>query len=209
MRYWAYINNEVRGPFEKDKLAGLPAFSRASLICPEAQAGKQGNDWKEAGSFPEVLAALEPAAAPAQSPKPAAESPLLMTMRGTLIEEPEAAAPAAQAAPAPAPRAQPAESPLAMTMRGTLIEGAVVPEPTPARPERTAAPVMPSGPAAPAPAQTDDKQQLEALRARLEQIGAMLVSIGNSQSQVLDRLGRLEGAVTDMKALLAPVPPKI
>ena len=57
MRYWAYIDKEVRGPFEKERLAGLPGFGAASLVCPEGSAEGQ-NGWKAASAFPEVMAAL-------------------------------------------------------------------------------------------------------------------------------------------------------
>ena len=162
MRYWAYLNNQVCGPVEKEKLPELAGFILTSLICPETPAGGETVGWKEASTYPEVLAALGPAAAPAAAPAPA---------------------PAPQRAPA-------AESPLMMTMRGTLIE-------TPAAQE-------PAKPAGAAPAAQQPPPQPEPAAQKLEQISAMLASIANGQSQLLERLGRLENSVADMKSLLFP-----
>ncbi len=193
MRYWAYINNQVCGPVEKEKLPELATFTLATLVCPEAPAGGEAVAWKAASAYPEVLAALTPAPSPAPAPAPApqrapaAESPLMMTMRGTIIDMPvvqPAAAP--QPAPAPAPAA---ESPLMMTMRGTLIEAPAIKEPALA---------------APAPAAQQTAPQPEPAAQKLEQISAMLASIANGQSQLLERLGRVESSVAEMKALLFP-----
>ncbi|PIU17727.1 MAG: hypothetical protein COT18_12470 [Elusimicrobia bacterium CG08_land_8_20_14_0_20_59_10] len=86
------MNNEVCGPYEKEKLSGLANFSLSSLICPETPAGGQTSSWKEASAYPEVLAALSPA--PAKPRVTAAESPLELTMRGSLISVPEPKEPA-------------------------------------------------------------------------------------------------------------------
>lgn len=192
MRYWAYINNQVCGPVEKEKLPEIATFTLATLVCPETPAGGETVAWKAASTYPEVLAALTPAPAPAPAPAPqrapAAESPLMMTMRGTIIDMP-VAQPAASPQPAPAP-APAAESPLMMTMRGTLIE-------TPAAQE-------PAKPAVTAPAPQQALPQPEPAAQKLEQISAMLASIANGQSQLLERLGRLESSVVDMKSLLFP-----
>lgn len=58
MKYWAYINNEIKGPFEKEKLLELPEFSNSTLICPQSPVGEKTEDWKEAASFPEIAALL-------------------------------------------------------------------------------------------------------------------------------------------------------
>ncbi|OGR98343.1 MAG: hypothetical protein A2016_12000 [Elusimicrobia bacterium GWF2_62_30] len=99
MRYWAHINNEVCGPFEKEKLPGLAKFGPDSFICPETADGGQTAAWKPASAFPEVLAALSPAPSPLP-PRQAAEATLGMTMRGTIIELTQ---PKEQAAPPPKP----------------------------------------------------------------------------------------------------------
>jgi hypothetical protein len=49
---------------------------------------------------------------------------------------------------------------------------------------------------------------LEPLKQELEQMDAMLASIRDSQAQLIAKLGRLEGAILDMKALLSAEPPK-
>jgi len=102
MRYWAHINNEVCGPFEKEKLPGLAKFGPDSFICPETADGGQTAAWKPASAFPEVLAALSPAPSPLP-PRQAAEDALGMTMRGTIIEMSAPKEPAAaQVKPLPA-----------------------------------------------------------------------------------------------------------
>ena len=236
MKYWAYINNEVLGPFEKEKLREVPGFGLTSLICAE---GAQAEGWKEASTISEVRAALMPSPAPSpakpQTPprmtpqRMAEESPLAMTMRGTLIDMSAAPAPAAgqlkpagTAAPAAAPQLPAAESPLAMTMRGSLIETplAAEPEPAPARyrpthsPEPVRAPAY-AAPQAAAPAASgislspqSSASELEQLKQKLEQMSALLTSMGDSQFQLLGRLSRLENAIMEIKALISPPQPK-
>lgn len=86
MKYWAYVNNEILGPFEKDKLLELPTFSPSLLVCPQTPVGEKTEDWKEASSYPELSAlaggamhsaampAPQPAPAPAPAPEPAAQA---------------------------------------------------------------------------------------------------------------------------------------
>ncbi len=164
MRYWAYMNNEFLGPFEKEKLAELPNFSSSSLICPETPVGEQAGGWKEASTYPEVSAILTPpASAPVKPRYPAAEPPLALTMRGSLILEPAAEPPAVFSL-----------EPITAVNPGVL-------EP----PEETPKPGVPA-----------------------EQLGAMLISIGDNQVRLLDRLSRLETAIMEVKTLLSPEPPK-
>lgn len=267
MKYWAYINDEVLGPFEPEKLRGLARFTSATLICPETAVGGQQAGWKEAAGFPEVMAAMvegttrpsNPMTAPQQ--KPMTEPPLALTMRGSLINESAVADPLAAAPPSrsgryrpaaepqqppaasPAPSPAPArEEPLAMTMRGTIIEmqpvaqspapAAQQPAPAPARapepapqpapvhdmtsamahteapppaaapapapaPAPAAAPVPAAAPAAGAPSQ-------EQLRQKVEDLGALLTSMKESQSMMLERLRRLESVMAAIKGLLQP-----
>ena len=56
MKYWAYINNEILGPYEKEKLLELPVFSATTLICPQTPVGEKTEDWKEASTYPEIAA---------------------------------------------------------------------------------------------------------------------------------------------------------
>ena len=74
MKYWAYINNEILGPYEKEKLFELPVFTAATLICPQTPVGEKTQDWKEASTYPEVAALLSTSgasAAPAAGSSPA------------------------------------------------------------------------------------------------------------------------------------------
>jgi len=88
MKYWAYVNNEILGPFEKEKLLELPAFSPSLLVCPQTPVGEKTEDWKEASTYPELAAligagagaptaksAAPEAAAPKPEPAPAQEAP--------------------------------------------------------------------------------------------------------------------------------------
>jgi hypothetical protein len=77
MKYWAYVNNEILGPFEKEKLLELPSFAPSLLVCPQTPVGEKTEDWKEAATYPELSAligagGMKPSAAPAPAPAPAA-----------------------------------------------------------------------------------------------------------------------------------------
>jgi hypothetical protein len=200
MRYWAYLNSKVLGPFEKEKLSGVPDFSLSSLICPESETGGQAVAWKEASTYPEVLAAFGAAPAPAQPGGPAAQSPLAMTMRGTLIEEPVIDMPAPVPAPAPA-----ADSPLAMTMRGTLIEEAVIDAPAAQSPSPGVKPASGGIELTEKPPVADVREAAQPAPAAptLEQVQAALISMAEMQSQLLGRLGRLESSVADLRVLVS------
>ena len=87
MKYWAYVNNEILGPFEKEKLLELPSFSPSLLVCPQTPVGEKTEDWKETSTYPELSTLLGggKAAAPSfqksftptpiANEAPAAESP--------------------------------------------------------------------------------------------------------------------------------------
>ena len=82
MKYWAYVNNEILGPFEKEKLLELPSFSPSLLVCPQTPVGEKTEDWKEAATYPELSALLGsgaslsvPKAAPTPEARPAPEQP--------------------------------------------------------------------------------------------------------------------------------------
>ncbi len=55
MKYWVYIDNEIKGPFEKEELLKLPGFNSSTLICPQSPVEEETKEWKEAGSFPEFF----------------------------------------------------------------------------------------------------------------------------------------------------------
>ena len=98
MKYWAYVNNEILGPFEKEQLRELPAYSPSLLVCPQTPVGEKTADWKEVSTYPEL----------GGSAAPAAEAPA-----------PEAAAPglAAQPEPAKKPFAEPAIEPVSLSFK--------------------------------------------------------------------------------------------
>ncbi len=69
MKYWAYVNNEILGPFEKGKLLELPTFTPSLLVCPQTPVGEKTEDWKEASSYPELSALIgQGGQAPAAEP---------------------------------------------------------------------------------------------------------------------------------------------
>src|SRR3989338_5470535 len=94
MKYWAYVNNEILGPFEKGKLLELPSFSPSLLVCPQTPVGEKTEDWKEASTYPELSALIGQGSMPHPPPSP----------------EPSPPPPPAEPAPAPAP--EPAAKPL-------------------------------------------------------------------------------------------------
>ena len=72
MKYWAYINSEILGPYEKEKLLELRAFSASTLLVPQTPAGEKTEDWKEASAYPEIAPLFNSPAIPAvDTPKPA------------------------------------------------------------------------------------------------------------------------------------------
>jgi len=75
MKYWAYMNNEILGPFEKEKLFELPGFEVSSLICPQTPVGEKTEDWKEASTYPEV-ALMFNSPAPSTPGAPGIQTPL-------------------------------------------------------------------------------------------------------------------------------------
>ncbi|MDQ7774332.1 MAG: hypothetical protein RDU13_12535 [Elusimicrobiales bacterium] len=125
MKYWAYVKNEILGPFEKEKLAELPDFSPSLLICPQTPVGEKTEDWKEASSYPEIAAMLGGrggAAAPAASSMPPASA----------LGEPSGLSPAPS--PAASPLGEP--SPLA----AARPDAAAAPEGIQLEPRADAAP---------------------------------------------------------------------
>ncbi|MDD5209682.1 MAG: hypothetical protein PHV36_09860 [Elusimicrobiales bacterium] len=97
MKYWAYVNNEILGPFEKGKLQELPSFSPSLLVCPQTPVGEKTEDWKEASTYPELSALIGQGSMAHTASAPESFAP----------------APSAQAAPADAP--EPIAKPAAET----------------------------------------------------------------------------------------------
>lgn len=53
MRYWAYVNNEILGPYEKEEIKNLPAYAPNLLICPQTPVGEKTEEWREISTYPE------------------------------------------------------------------------------------------------------------------------------------------------------------
>lgn len=163
MRYWTYIGGEVKGPFESGALREQPGFELTSLVCPENPDGSAASDWKEASGYPDIKAALSAPVLPPPPRMPAVESPLAMTMRGTLISDP-------------------------------VVDGKVIEAPAPVQAPPPPLPAVPAEPVT--------------FVQQLERINSTLSSLAVGQAQMLERLDRMEQAVTAMKAMLLPEPPK-
>lgn len=70
MKYWAYINNEILGPYEKEELIKLPQFTNSTLLCPQTPVGEKTEEWKEAASFPEISAMISNTSARSMAANP-------------------------------------------------------------------------------------------------------------------------------------------
>ncbi|MEF3280305.1 MAG: hypothetical protein K6357_04995 [Elusimicrobiota bacterium] len=68
MKYWVYINEEIKGPFEIKELEKLEGFNNSTLVCPQTTSEEDTKEWKEAASFPELAAILSKTIG--QSPEP-------------------------------------------------------------------------------------------------------------------------------------------
>ncbi|MFI5351149.1 MAG: hypothetical protein ACHQ2Z_16515 [Elusimicrobiota bacterium] len=71
MKYWAYMNGEVPGSYAAEELAALPGFSMTTLICPASGEISEKN-WRRAGEFGDVAAALAAREDETPPPPPAA-----------------------------------------------------------------------------------------------------------------------------------------
>ena len=71
MRYWAYMNGEVPGSYTADELAALPGFSMTTLVCL-AQGEIAEKNWRRAGEFGDIAAALTARETASPPPPPAA-----------------------------------------------------------------------------------------------------------------------------------------
>ena len=108
MKYWAYVKNEILGPFEKEKLLELPEFASSLLICPQTPVGEKTEDWKEASAYPEIATLLGGQGGAAASEPPAIPPAAVIgeTSAAAPLEEPAPLSPAqSSTAPAPAPAA--------------------------------------------------------------------------------------------------------
>ncbi len=71
MRYWAYMNGEVPGSYTAAELAALPGFAMTTLVCPASGEIAEKN-WRRAGEFGDVAAALTARESAAPPPATAA-----------------------------------------------------------------------------------------------------------------------------------------
>jgi hypothetical protein len=90
-RYWVYLDNGVKGPYELDQLIRLRGFSRQTRVSIEGPTGEAG-EWMSPADIPS-LAPIFKAADEINTPEPAAAAPR--------------AAPKANHSPAPKPAARP------------------------------------------------------------------------------------------------------
>ena|GEM_PF-4228421 len=148
MKYWAYIDNEIKGPFDREELPGVAGYSAETLLCPESTVDGEPQEWQFASALfadssampaqpDEAAQAYEPAAEGAQ-PQPSlreleqayaeAVSPPAAAEAPQAASAPETAADVSQAAVSPeasAPREEPVETPETVSFPQT---GADVPE---------------------------------------------------------------------------------
>lgn len=53
MKYWAYVNNEVMGPFEQNKLADVPGITSETMVCPDISTEDGKQKWQPFGTLQE------------------------------------------------------------------------------------------------------------------------------------------------------------
>lgn len=52
MKYWVYLNNEVIGPFDEEKLSEVTGITPETMVCPENISEENKPKWKPYGSIP-------------------------------------------------------------------------------------------------------------------------------------------------------------
>ena len=72
MKYWVYLNGEVPGSFSPEDLAARPGFTMTALVCP-ASGEIQDKNWRRAGEFGDIAAAIAAREVPAAPPPPPAD----------------------------------------------------------------------------------------------------------------------------------------
>lgn len=149
MKYWAYINSEILGPYEKDKLLELQVFSASTLICPQTPVGEKTGDWKEASSYPELAELL---GAPKPAPAQEQQAPAADTAPAASADQ---QAQAMEPAPAPEPEKE-QQTPGADAVPPATADQQA-PDASPAQEQQTPAADTPS--AAPADQQAQAQEQ--------------------------------------------------
>src|SRR5437764_15486586 len=93
-RYWAYIGQEVKGPYELEQLIRLPGFSRQTMVSLDDYSGSVGR-WISPAEIPELARIFQkvdelhdaPAPAPRAAPKPKPRMPARLTPVAPPVEE--------------------------------------------------------------------------------------------------------------------------
>lgn len=70
MKYWVYIQGEVPGCFTPEELAATSGFGMTTLVCP-AEGEILEKNWRRAGEFDDLSAAVNARSAKAPEPPPA------------------------------------------------------------------------------------------------------------------------------------------
>lgn len=73
MRYWVYLHGEVPGSFTPEELAATSGFGMTSLVCP-AEGEILEKNWRRAGEFEDLTAAVNARSAKAPEPPPASSA---------------------------------------------------------------------------------------------------------------------------------------
>lgn len=58
MKYWAYVNNEILGPYEVEEVKALPAYSPDLLVCPQTPVGEKTEEWREVSKCPDFAGSV-------------------------------------------------------------------------------------------------------------------------------------------------------
>jgi hypothetical protein len=90
-RYWVYLNGQVQGPYEIEKLIRVPGFSRQTQVSVDDMSGTAGK-WISPADIPELARIFQKVDeihdAPAPAPKPAAKPKPKMPARLTPVAPP-------------------------------------------------------------------------------------------------------------------------
>ncbi|NLO92043.1 MAG: hypothetical protein GX410_08670 [Elusimicrobia bacterium] len=68
MKYWAYFEGEIEGPYTPEELRARQGAGPATLVSPEDAEGENEQDWQLASAFPELSGAFGLGASAAQPP---------------------------------------------------------------------------------------------------------------------------------------------
>jgi len=177
MKYWAYVNNEILGPFEKEKLFEIPDFSPSTLLCPQSPAGESTQDWQEAASFPEIAAMLNSPSMPASGGKGETKPKTADPGNG---KESEAGKPKEKSEPPKEAKIQPSQEQAPKDEKGA---GKLEPKPL------SPTPLTPSAANPPAPASADNfsVNQLRPLKEEEEKKESPGVSPPQENAEAIEK----------------------